>query len=306
MNNINFLNKIDLSKLKRDYYKYPIITNRNGIGSEQLSKDELEYLYIDLNLTKDEIAFYTGMTYRKVTYELNKYHIIKTKELNKIIFKKSCLEKYGVDNPNKIKIVRDKIKQTNLEKYGVDSYAKTDNWKKQVRQTNLEKYGVENNSKTDNWKKLIYQNKNKINEKIFNTKRKNNSFNKSKEEDKIYELLIQKYPDTIRQHKSDLYPFYCDFYIPELDLYIEYQKNWMHGKEPYIGTDEQKEIIKLWEEKSNEINFKGELKRGYYIAINTWTIRDTLKRETAKKNNLNWIEFFNMNEFMDWYKNIDK
>ena len=75
-------------------------------------------------------------------------------------------------------------------------------------------------------------------------------------------------------------------------------------KEPYIGTDEQKEIIKLWEKKSQEINFKGELKENYNNAIYTWTIRDTLKRETAKKNNLNWIEFFNMKQFMDWYNKI--
>ena len=75
-------------------------------------------------------------------------------------------------------------------------------------------------------------------------------------------------------------------------------------KEPYIGTDEQKEIIKLWEEKSKEINYKGELKESYNKAIFIWSINDVNKRETAKKNNLNWIEFFNMYEFMNWYNQI--
>ena len=77
-----------------------------------------------------------------------------------------------------------------------------------------------------------------------------------------------------------------------MDLYIEYQGFWTHGKEPYIGSDEQKEIIKLWASKNTD---------QYKRAIKTWTIKDPLKRETAKKNNLNWIEFFNIKQFMKWY-----
>ena len=41
-------------------------------------------------------------------------------------------------------------------------------------------------------------------------------------------------------------------------------------------------------------------------AIDVWTISDPLKRKTAKKNNLNWIEFFNMEQFMEWYNQINK
>jgi len=39
--------------------------------------------------------------------------------------------------------------------------------------------------------------------------------------------------------------------------------------------------------------------RFYEIAINVWTVRDPLKRETARKNNLNWLEFFTLDEFLD-------
>ena len=31
-------------------------------------------------------------------------------------------------------------------------------------------------------------------------------------------------------------------------------------------------------------------------AINTWTVRDVNKRNIAKKNNLNYIEFWNLND----------
>ena len=173
-------------------------------------------------------------------------------------FKNVCLEKYGVENPSYSQKLLEKIKQTNLKKYGETSYTKTKE----------------------------FQNKS------YQTKKKNNSLGKSKEEDKIYELLLIKFPNTIHHYKSDKYPFPCDFYIPSEDLYIEYQGFWMHGKEPYTGLKEQKEKVKLWESK-NTIQ--------YIRAIDTWTQRDVLKRNTAKKNNLNWIEFFNMNQFMNWY-----
>ena len=66
----------------------------------------------------------------------------------------------------------------------------------------------------------------------------------------------------------------------------------MHGKEPYIGSDNQKEIIKLWESKNTE---------QYRRAIDTWVNKDTLKRQIAKENNLNYLEFFNISDFLNWY-----
>lgn len=34
----------------------------------------------------------------------------------------------------------------------------------------------------------------------------------------------------------------------------------------------------------------------YYAMIETWSIKDPLKRKIAKENNLNYIEFWNINE----------
>ena len=230
--------------------------------------------------------------------------------------KKTNLEKYGVENYSN----REKAKQTNLEKYGVENLFQISTFrekaletmknrygalyslsspilKEKIEQTCLEKYGAKSFLESNNFQ----LNREEYIKKAFETKKKNGSFKKSKEEDEIYNLLIQKYPDTIRQYQSDLYPFMCDFYIPEIDTYIEYQGYWKHGNEPYTGTDNQKEIVKLWEEKSKEINFKGELKESYLRAINTWTISYPLKRKTAKDNGLNWLEFFTIEEFMNWY-----
>ena len=42
----------------------------------------------------------------------------------------------------------------------------------------------------------------------------------------------------------------------------------------------------------------------YSHAIETWTISDPLKRKTAIKNNLNWLEFWTIPEFMKWYETL--
>ena len=139
----------------------------------------------------------------------------------------------------------------------------------------------------------------KITEKQFETKKQNNSFNTSKPEEEIYNKLILKFNNVIRQHKTEEYPFHSDFYIPELDLYIEYQGQWTHGGQPF---DENNKLhlnkLNEWSEKSIKSKF-------YKNAIETWTIRDPLKRKTAKENNLNWIEFFTLDEFNKWFESLN-
>lgn len=130
---------------------------------------------------------------------------------------------------------------------------------------------------------------NEFKEKRFNTLVKNNSFNKSIPEEKSYILLKEKYPDVLRQYKSTVYPYHCDFYIPSLDLYIECNYHWTHGGHPYDPLNS--EDIKKYNKWKTIYNFK---------YCETWTIRDVKKRNTAKQNNLNWLEFFSIQELKDW------
>lgn len=133
--------------------------------------------------------------------------------------------------------------------------------------------------------------------KSIETKTKNNSFNVSIPEEDIFILLKAKFKEVKRQYRSDSYPFACDFYIPEQDLYIEYQGIWTHGSKPYNELDQECiNLVNRWKEKSG-IQF-------YKNAIKVYTISDPLKRKTAKENSLNWIEFFNMKDFMEWYTQI--
>jgi hypothetical protein len=79
--------------------------------------------------------------------------------------KKTCLEKYGVDNPTKSKEILLKREESNLVKYGVKYPNMLDSFKESVKKTCLEKYGVDNPTKN----KEIYQKvKKTINDKYGN------------------------------------------------------------------------------------------------------------------------------------------
>lgn len=205
-------------------------------------------------------------------------------------FKQSCLKKYGYEFPIQNDEIKNKVITTCLKKYGKYGW----NTEKQ-KETMLKKYGVDNFTKSDEYHKIIKEKETETVNKRNETKRKNGTFNKSKEEDISYELIKEKYSDVIRQYKSKKYPFSCDFYIPSIDTYIECNYFWTHGFKAYTGTNE--DITKLNEWKDNNTEF-------YDNAIKTWTVRDVEKRKVAKDNNLNYLEFFNINELKIWLNNI--
>lgn len=149
-----------------------------------------------------------------------------------------------------------------------------------AKKTNLKKYGIE------------YCLKNK------EIHRKTLIFGISKPEKEILELLRLKFEKVEREYKSEKYPFRCDFYIHELDLYVEYQGHWTHSPHPFKKNKENFLILKEWKKK------KAKGSAMYNRAVYVWTISDVKKRETACKNGLNWIEFFNMKEFKDWYDTV--
>ena len=206
---------------------------------------------------------------------------------NKI--KQTCLEKYGVEYVLQSDIIKNKSIQTCLEKYGVEYVLQSDIIKNKSIQTCLEKYGVEYYQQTLQGKlhlSNIMKSK-EVQNKINNTKKKNNSFHTSKIEQQFKEYLEQNYPNDFEyQYKSKLYPFNCDFYIKSLDLYIEIQGSWTHGKHPF-DENNYEDINKLNIMKSKNTKY-------YQNAIYVWTKLDIKKRNIAKENNLNYLEIFSM------------
>lgn len=125
--------------------------------------------------------------------------------------------------------------------------------------------------------------------KQYLTRKKNNTFNTSNSEERLYEHLLNEYnhKTILKQYKdSKRYPFYCDFYIKEDDLFIELNVHWTHGGRPYDPNDSecQRQLLE-WQEKAKTSQF-------YKNAIETWTIRDVKKAQTAKENNLNYLVIY--------------
>ena len=199
------------------------------------------------------------------------------KKENSEIYQKisqTCINKFDVDSPLKNKEVREKIKQTNIQKYGVDNPLKNKEIREKIKQTNIQKYGVDNPLKNKEiWKKS--QDNRQISSK---SKLENNFLN--------YLKLKYESDDIITQYKSKEYPYYCDFYIKSINLYIEIQGHWTHNDHPFdINNLNDQLIMDIWRTKSLSDKY-------YKNALNTWTIKDVEKRNTAIQNNLNYLEIF--------------
>lgn len=234
---------------------------------------------------------------------LKKYGFItpaKNKDIvNKI--KSTNLERYGVEFPLQSRRIHEKTIESGLSKgsYLIGS--------QKTQETCLKKYGKRNNGdkisksllarnlsdkiasvKAREITKLSrYGNKNYNNhEKAIKTKIKNhtNGASVSKFETKMIEYLRQTYPDytIFTQYKEDRYPFDCDCYVKDLDLFIEFQGSYYHNKRPFEGTEE--DLIE-YEKLSNSGIQKSRI-------ANVWRYKDTEKRKVAKDNNLNFLEYW--------------
>lgn len=179
-----------------------------------------------------------------------------------------------------------KVKQTCLEKYGVDNVYRTDWCIEKIKETTFSHYGVTNYMQTEEYNKKTHTPE--CIKKRNDTKRKNKTFNTSKPENRSFELLKKYFPNTKHNYTSEKYPFQCDFYIPELDLYIECQYFWTHCGHPFDNTNKD-DIAFLETLKQKQSQF-------YENAIHTWTIRDVNKRNVAKQNCLNYLEVWNYKE----------
>lgn len=136
--------------------------------------------------------------------------------------------------------------------------------------------------------------------KIFD---KDSGYNVSLDEEYIYDKLKKKWPDTIQSYTDDRFVspethrhFQCDFYIPSLDWFCNYDKHIKHGRRPYNPADENCIKDAEWlKNKAKDSEF-------YEKMYHTWTIVDPIKRDVAKENGFRFIEWFNLDEFDRWYE----
>lgn len=256
--------------------------------------------------------------------------------------KHTCIDKYGVENVFQIGEVKEKCKQTCLQRYGYEHACQSDLIKQKTRETCIQRYNCPVSSQNSEVKrKLIDTNikrygvpytfmrniqkqKSKetclqkygyeyalqvpsIREKGYLTMKQNGNFVTSKLERCLIDYLDKNGIIYKRQYKSELYPFKCDFYLVDYDLYIEIQGHWHHGyndkTKEYVkyGEDIQKTsyLMELWKQKAI-------YSQSYRDAIEVWSKRDVIKRETVQKNHLNYLEIFtnNCDELLKTFKTV--
>lgn len=192
----------------------------------------------------------------------------------------SMLKRYGVKYSWESAALRGKAQATMRERYGSTCYVQSDEYKERldsimdkVRQTNMSRYGAPVYTQSDEYK----QNVDDIQSRIIATKRQNGVLNTS-----TVEKHVKGFDDFESQYNNDSrYPYLCDFYDKDRDLFIEVNASWTHGYHWYDAENDV-DTCKKWKVKSKKSEY-------YANALEVFTKRDVEKREIARVNSLNYV-----------------
>lgn len=250
-------------------------------------KDKMKQTCIDKYEAENIYASEYGKRKIKETM-LTKYgvdNVAKVEEVkNKIAT--TNIKRYGVNTPFKNQQVKDKIKDTWVNKYGVNNPNKAEVTKEKIKNTCLRKYGVSSFMQTDAFRQRTKETAytREARSKAAKTARKNGT--RSALEDYLESYFIQNnIMYKIEYNVDPRYPYFCDFYLPDSDMFIEINGYWTHGGHWFNNkSKEDLEKLSLWKQKNTP---------QYKTAINIWTKLDIQKRQTAIKNKLNYVVLWN-------------
>lgn len=210
--------------------------------------------------------------------------------------KKFCQEKYGVDNPSQRQEIKDKKAATFLKNYGVDNiwkskefwnnidlfyqkkYSKT--FKEWLSEKSKNTWEVKTKEEKDEWlEKSILSEKSRYN--LCHRVRGGNSSNAEKFIGLILDSLNIKYIKQFRIQSEKIKRYY-DFYIPSINLIIEFNGTYWHA-DPF--KYKENDIIRykfgnvyakdIWERDKIKLDLA---KNNGYCIITIW------ERETKNKN----------------------
>lgn len=190
----------------------------------------------------------------------------------------------GLEHNNSIPFNPESKRKTMLDIYGCEYYSQTKEWKEKMRKV-WDERGHEISKKISKTKQeFTEEHKKELVEKTYISRKKNGTMNTSSYEKKMEKYFIDSNMNFLSQYKSSLYPFVCDFYLQDYDLYIEIQGSWTHGKHPFNPNDKDDiNKLNLWKSKNTKY---------YDNAIDVWSNRDVQKRNVAKENGLKYMEIF--------------
>ena len=195
------LNSRNIKRLK-DYGYFGKIGDSIDVLTEHLSSGCQSPVNIICDICKCERIMPYGEYYNNIKnggfYSCNKCKTIK--------YRKTCLEKYGVEYAFQNEDVKNKIKNTNLEKYGCENVFQNEDIKEKSKQTCLKKYGVE----------FYFESKERT-EKIKKTKLDRYNDENYNNIEKTKETCLEKY-------KVDSYMKTEDFMKISKDYNFKYRK----------------------------------------------------------------------------------
>lgn len=163
-------------------------------------------------------------TFSKSCYSLIKYNTpyciehntIKTKEK----IKKTCLERYNVENPFQSEYFKEKSKKTLLERYNIENPMHNETVKEKIKQTCLDRYDVENPFQSEEFKEKSKQTcferygedhplkcdyfKNKLKQTCLERYDVENPFQSEEFKEKSKQTLLERYNVLHPLHSSEI------------------------------------------------------------------------------------------------------
>ena len=279
--------------------------------SKQISKELLYKLYIIENHSFNEVFGELNISRKDLRRLLTFYRISKSP-------KESRKNNHYRRSREEIETVAKKSSETQKKRWeSVSSeYKNLVSQKRRATMLNLpqetkerksDSYRIYWNSLSDTQKKEINEKRSisckeiwknpEVRKKQHETAERNRVIQKKKlcrtiSEQKLYEVLKAHYDDVKYDViVDDRYPYYCDFYLPSLDVFIELQAHPSHGRLPIemLNVNEYSLYKNSW--------------------VDTFARRDVEKLETAKKSGIYLLRIYpsaTLQQNYDINKNIEK
>lgn len=181
-----------------------------------------------------------------------------------------------------------KMFETCLARYGVKYAMQSKDVQAKRNATVRAKYGA-----------LYYSQTSEYLAKSYETRKRNGTFGVSQAEINMVRRLRDIFgeDDVETQYSDDFrYPWLVDAYVKSRSMFIELNAYWTHGRHWFdVDNESDVSIVETWMGKMDD-------KLQYVDAAYTWMYRDVEKREMARKNNLNYVVFWNndLKDFKEW------
>lgn len=276
--------------------------SRNGIhhiysckkNIQQLSKDDIRMLYIRYNFGDEIIGGivedYTndfslpmlkekyGVDYKTIQFILNKNGITirgiseSAKLISQDKYKKTCMERYGVENISQLKETKEKKAKTFEEHYGVDNIWRLSSYNKMCAELYPEEHEEHmkklHNGRNEYFKNATAEEKTNRLQKMYASQAENGVYN-SKLELRVCKIFEDLGLSYTRQFHLKGYKHPYDFYLCDSKIIFEVNGDFWHANPlMYEETDvlnfpKKKQAVKdIWErdkkhiEKANECGYK--------------------------------------------------